>query len=50
MCIISFGETNMAGVVRERYSLEFKQEAVLSKFNLWEAIRDPFNPSFLQQS
>ena len=28
MCIISFGGTNMTGIVRARYTLEFKQEAV----------------------
>jgi len=28
MCIISFGGTDMTGIVRARYTLEFKQEAV----------------------
>jgi transposase-like protein len=28
MCIISFGGTDMTGIARARYTLEFKQEAV----------------------
>jgi hypothetical protein len=31
MCIISFGGTDMTGIVRARYTLEFKQEAVMNR-------------------